>query len=43
MLTTGRKKAEDKIDFGEKIRNSASVMFSYVKKFSFSHANGNVE
>lgn len=28
LLTTGREKAEDKIDFGEKIRDSAAVMLS---------------
>ena len=31
MLTKGRKKAEDKTDLGEKIRNSAAVMLRYMQ------------
>lgn len=31
LLTTGRKKAEDKIEFGEKIRNSAAVMLRHMQ------------
>lgn len=31
MLTKGRKKAVDKTDLGEKIRNSAVVMLRYMQ------------
>ena len=31
LLTKGRKKAEDKTDLGEKIRNSAAVMLRYMQ------------
>ena len=31
LLTKGRKKAEDKTDLGEKIRNSAVVMLRYMQ------------
>lgn len=31
LLTKGRKKAEDKTDLGEKIRNPAAVMLRYMQ------------